>query len=85
MSLLNYCKLGTETFDFATEKSTLKIGKFTAGMHIPVKSDDVLIQEKPDYALILAWNFADEIINNLGEYRKHGGKFIIPIPNPKII
>ena len=85
ITLLNYCKIDHDILDFITEKDTLKIGKFIAGMHIPVKSDDVLIQEKPDYALILAWNFADEIINNLGEYRKHGGKFIIPIPNPKII
>ena len=85
ITLLNYCKIDHDILDFITEKDTLKIGKFIGGMHIPVKSDDVLIQEKPDFALILAWNFADEIINNLGEYRKHGGKFIIPIPNPKII
>jgi len=85
IALLSYCKIDHDILDFITEKDSLKIGKFTAGMHIPVKSDDVLIQEKPDYALILAWNFADEIMNNLDEYRKHGGKFIIPIPNPKIV
>jgi hypothetical protein len=85
MTLLNYCRLGRETLDFVTEKSTLKIGRFTPGMHIPVVSDDELIERMPDYALLLAWNFADEIMNNLAEYRAKGGKFIVPIPEPRIV
>ena len=85
MTLLNYCKIGPEILDFATEKSFLKIGKYTPGMHIPIKPDSALVTEKVDYALLLAWNFADEIIDNLKEYREKGGKFIIPIPEPKII
>ncbi len=85
MTLLNYCRLGTETIEFVTEKSTLKIGKYTPGTHIPVLADDALIERMPDYALLLAWNFADEIINNLAEYRGKGGKFIIPIPTPRIV
>jgi len=85
MTLLNYCRLGRETIDFVTEKSTLKIGKFTPGTHIPVVSDAELIERRPDYALLLAWNFAEEIMNNLAEYRAKGGKFIIPIPVPRIV
>jgi len=85
MTLLNYCGIGKETLDFVTEKSNLKIGRVTPGKHISVFSDDELLKKRPDYALLLAWNFADEIIKNLEEYRKKGGKFIIPIPNPKII
>jgi len=85
MTLLNYCKIDNNILDYITEKSTLKIGKFTPGMHIPVKSDKTLIKEKPEYALILAWNFAEEIMKNLQEYTNNGGKFIIPIPFPKII
>ena len=85
MTLLNYCKIGTEILDFATEKSSLKIGKFTPGMHIPIKPDSALVSEKVDYALLLAWNFADEIMDNLSEYKNNGGKFIIPIPQPKIV
>ena len=54
-------------------------------MHIQVNSDEKLLDDMPDYALILAWNFADEIIKNNQEYQKRGGKFIIPIPDPKII
>ena len=84
-TLLNYCKLDVDYIDFLTEKTQLKIGRFSPGMHIPVYSDDQLFKTKPDYALILAWNFADEIMANLAEFKKQGGKFIIPIPVPKII
>ena len=85
MTLLNYCHIGTETLDFVTEKSTLKIGRFAPGTHIPVLSDDELVRQMPQYALLLAWNFAEEIMKNLDEYRRKGGKFIIPIPTPKIV
>ncbi len=85
MTLLNYSRIGTETLDFVSEKSTLKIGRFTPGTHIPVVSDEELIRQSPDYALLLAWNFADEIMDNLKDYKKNGGKFIIPIPHPRVI
>ena len=85
MTLLNYCRLGPETLDFVTEKSKLKIGRYTPGMHIPVCGDDALLEQMPDYALLLAWNFATEIMSNLQEYRDRGGKFIIPIPRPTIV
>lgn len=83
-TLLNYCKIGPETLDYVTEKSKLKIGLFTPGMHIPVVPDDRLLKDQPDYALILAWNFAEEIMENLKEYRRRGGRFIIPLPKPVI-
>jgi len=85
MTLLNYSRIGTETLDFVSEKSTLKIGRFTPGTHIPVVSDEELIKQSPDYALLLAWNFAKEIMENLKEYKEKGGKFIIPIPYPRVI
>lgn len=85
MTLLNYCRIGTETLNFVTEKSTIKIGRFTPGTHIPVVSDNELIRQVPDYALLLAWNFAEEIIENLRAYRERGGKFIIPIPQPRVV
>jgi hypothetical protein len=84
MTLLNYSRIGTETLNFVSEKSTLKIGRFTPGMHIPVVPDDKLVEEMPEYALLLAWNFAKEIIENLSAYRHRGGKFIIPVPRPHI-
>lgn len=85
MTLLNYSRIGKDTIDFITEKSTLKIGRFTPGTHIPVFPDQKLIDEMPDYALLLAWNFSHEIMRNLDDYVSKGGKFIIPIPEPHIV
>jgi hypothetical protein len=85
MTLLNYCGLDGDILDFVTEKSKLKVGRFTPGAHIPVLSDSELLAQQPDYALLLAWNFAEEIMRNLDEFRRRGGKFIIPIPMPRIV
>jgi hypothetical protein len=85
MTFLNYCKLDRQTLDYVTEKSKLKIGLYTPGDNIPVVPDSQLLEDMPDYALLLAWNFADEIIRNNQEYRNRGGKFIIPIPSPRIV
>lgn len=85
MTLLNYCRLDNDVLDFVTEKSALKIGRFTPGVHIPVVPDSELLTRQPDYALLLAWNFAEEIMKNLEEFRKRGGKFIIPIPSPRVV
>ena len=78
-------EIGTEILDFVTEKSKLKIGRYTPGGHIPVLPDSALTTHKPDYALLLAWNFSKEIMANLKDFRKRGGRFIIPVPKPKIL
>lgn len=85
ITLINYCKINENVLEYITEKSPLKIGTFCPGMHIPVVPDKKLLEDKPDYAVIFAWNFAKEIMHNLEEYRKSGGKFLIPIPTPKIV
>jgi SAM-dependent methyltransferase len=85
MTLLNYCGIDRHILDFVTEKSSLKIGRYTPGAHIPVVADSALMEHQPDYALLLAWNFADEIMKNLEAYRAAGGKFIVPIPHPTIV
>lgn len=85
MTLLNYCGIGPDILEFITEKSTLKIGRYTPGQHIPIVTDGKLLESQPDYALILAWNFAEEIMENLDKYLQAGGKFIIPIPEPHIL
>jgi hypothetical protein len=85
MTLLNYCGIDTRVLDFVTEKSKLKIGRYTSGTRIKVVSDDELYTERPDYALLLAWNFAEEIMRNLSRFSDLGGKFIIPIPVPRIV
>ena len=84
-TLLNYCGLNSKLIDFVTEKSLRKIGRFTPGTHIPVVSDDELITARPDFALILAWNFKDEIMENLSDFRTRGGRFIVPVPRPEIV
>ncbi len=85
MTLLNYCKIDKDIVDFATEKSSIKQGLYTPGANIPVYSDDKILKSKPDYALLLAWNFSKEIIKNNVKFFKKGGKFIVPIPKIKII
>jgi len=81
-TLLNYTKIG-RYIDFSTDKSTLKQGRFTPGTFIKVFSDEELCRRQPDYALILAWNFFDEISRNV---RAQGfkGKFIRPLPNVQV-
>ena len=83
-TLLNYCKIGPETLDYITEKSPLKIGKFTPGTHIPIVPDSRLLEDMPDYAMIMAWNWAEPIMKNLKAYTDRGGKWIIPVPEPHI-
>ncbi len=79
-TLLNYCHLHTGVLDYVTEKARLKIGLFTPGTHLPVVDDTQLIADKPDYGLLLAWNFKEEITGNLADFHRSGGKFITAIP-----
>ena len=85
MTLLNFLRLDNHFLEYVTEKSKLKIGRFTPGTNLEVFKDKKLLKNMPDYALILAWNFQKEIIRNNINYLKKGGKFIIPIPRLKII
>jgi len=84
-TLLSYCKIESDTLDYIADKNTLKQDLYTPGTHIPVVHTKKILETKPDYLLILAWNIADEIIQQQKEFRENGGKFIIPIPSPKII
>ena len=84
-TLLNYCGLGSDVISFVVDKNPLKVGLFTPGTHLPVLPVAALLERKPDYVLILAWNFAEEIMQQQEEYKKQGGRFIIPIPQPEIL
>ncbi|MGS4991841.1 class I SAM-dependent methyltransferase [Roseibium sp. RP-7] len=84
-TLLNFFGIGTETLDFLVDRNTLKQGLFSPGMHIPVLSPDAVAERQPDYLLVLAWNFLDEIREQMAEFEAKGGKFIVPLPVPKIV
>lgn len=84
-TLLNYCGIGRETIDFVADRSTVKQGLYTPGTHLPIKSPDALLREKPDYVLLLTWNFADEILEQQAAYRHQGGSFIVPVPEPVVV
>ncbi len=81
-TLLHYFNIGRETIDFIADDSKYKIGLFTPGKHIPIVSPKELYTRKPDYVLILAWNFADSIMKIHEKYKKEGGTFIVPVPAP---
>ncbi|RAU22247.1 SAM-dependent methyltransferase [Paramagnetospirillum kuznetsovii] len=79
-TFLYHFRIGPDLIDFIVEDNPLKQGMYTPGKHIPLVPPSVLADAKPDYILILAWNFADAIIEKHASYRQAGGRFIIPIP-----
>lgn len=82
-TLLTHFRLGS-VLEFLVDENPLKQGLFSPGHHIPVVSSEELYRRKPDYLLILAWNFADNIMERHKEFRDRGGRFIIPMPMPRI-
>jgi SAM-dependent methyltransferase len=84
-TLLNYYGIGPSMLEFLADRNTLKQGKLSPGMHIPVVAPDRILETQPDYLLILAWNFGAEIMEQQAEYRRRGGRFIVPIPYPRIV
>lgn len=79
-TLLNYFKIGPKILDYIVDDSNYKQGSYTPGTHILVVPSSQIIKTKPDYVLILAWNFADSIMKKLEGYKKQGGHFIVPVP-----
>ncbi|EHK54177.1 class I SAM-dependent methyltransferase [Allomesorhizobium alhagi] len=84
-TLLNYCAIGTDFLDFTVDRNPYKHGRFTPGMHIPIRPVEALDQAQPDYILILPWNLKDEIIQQMRHVAAWGAKFIVPIPFVTII
>jgi len=84
-TLLNFCGISKQYIDYIVDDNPLKQGYLAPGTHIPIVSSSRFREEKPDYVLILAWNFAKEIIEKSAWLREQGVSFIIPLPKPRIL
>ena len=84
-TLLNYMGIGRETLDFVVDRSTVKQGLYTPGTHLPILAPEAVLDHRPDYLLLLVWNLTSEVLRQQEKYRAQGGKFIIPVPEPKVV
>lgn len=79
-TLLNYCGIRTDFVDYTVDRNPYKHGRFTPGTHIPIYPPERIMETKPDYVLILPWNFKDEILQQMAHIRQWGGRFVVPLP-----
>ncbi len=84
-TLLNYCGIRTDFLDFTVDRNPYKQGKYLPGTHIPIHHPDAIRAARPDYVLILPWNFKEEIISQMAYIGEWGGRFIIPIPDVQVL
>ena len=84
-TLLNYAGIGRDLLDFVVDRSPHKQGRFMPGVHLPIHSPQRLQESRPDYVVLLTWNFAEEILAQQKAYRDLGGRFIVPLPRLMII
>jgi hypothetical protein len=84
-TLLNVCGMGEDLIEYCCDTTPFKQGKVQPGTHIPIRSPEYAKANPPDYFLLLAWNYADEIIQQESDFLACGGRFIVPIPSPTIV
>ena len=84
-TLLNAAGINNQLIDFVVDRNIHKHGRYMPGVHIPICAPERLAEQRPDYAILLAWNFKDEILQQQQAYRDAGGQFIVPIPSPHVI
>lgn len=84
-TLLNVFGIGKTWLDYVVDRSTVKQGRYTPGTHLPIRSPEVLLTDRPDAVLMLTWNFADEILQQQADYRRQGGTFIVPVPDVRVV
>jgi hypothetical protein len=84
-TMMTFCGIGKEHLDYLVDLSSFKQGRYMTGNHLLIRPPSVLLEDKPDYVLILAWNFAAEIMKQQSSYQELGGKFIVPVPEVKVV
>jgi SAM-dependent methyltransferase len=84
-TLLNFVQPDPTQITFIADRSTYKHGRYSPGLHIPICPPEQLLVAQPDYTLLLTWNFAEEILAQQSDYRSRGGRFIIPIPEVRVV
>ena len=83
--LLNYCGIGSDILDYVVDRNLHKQGRYVPGVRLEIHPPSRILETRPDYLLILPWNFKDEIIAQQAAFREGGGRFILPIPEPVVI
>jgi len=83
--LLNFAGVGGDVLEFVADRNVHKQGRYVPGVRLPIVAPERILQEQPDYLLILPWNFKDEIMEQQAEFRRRGGRFIVPVPDPVIL
>ncbi len=83
--MLNYAGIGTDVLDYVVDRNVHKHGYYMPGVRVPIVGPERLREDRPDYTLLLAWNFADEIVRQQEEYVRLGGRFVVPVPQPKVL